>query len=146
VNGIPRFSFNDEIKRMQAIRSRLCGQCGKPLYRRIAFICAEEDLDGRQAEEPGMHRECAEYAFSACPFLSQPGYQTRGREIKDDKSILVPWSTQVEDRPEQMALVITTGYRPVMCGPKLVAEFDPPRQVLWYRDGDLVLGVSNHGS
>lgn len=139
VDGIPRFSFNNEIKRRQAILDRLCGQCGKPLERGcMAFICAGEDVGDRLAEEPGMHRECAEYAFSACPFLSQEGYQTRERKIQDDKSIMVPWSARPEDRPKQMALVIAKGYVPEMLGPKLIARFGPPRQILWYREGELV--------
>src|SRR3981189_2409882 len=51
---------------------RLCWLCGEKLGQYLAFVIGPMCSVNRVSSEPPSHRECAEYAVRACPFLSRP--------------------------------------------------------------------------
>jgi hypothetical protein len=56
----------------EAVRTKRCWLCGKPLGRFLVFTLGPMCAINRVSAEPPSHRACAEYAVKACPFLSHP--------------------------------------------------------------------------
>lgn len=137
-NGIPRYSLNDETKRIEAIKRQLCGQCGKKLYGRVHFIGGSDMVEALVSEEPAMHLECARYAMAMCPYLANGQVRAQPVTINDARAILVPWSAAPSPEPAQMAIITTMGYTSYMHGPKLLARLPRPKRVAWYAAGQEV--------
>jgi hypothetical protein len=55
-----------------AYRSHTCWLCGEKLGRHQAYVVGPMCGVNRVTSEPPCHRECAEYAAKACPFLTRP--------------------------------------------------------------------------
>jgi hypothetical protein len=62
----------DPRKMGQAYGRKLCWLCGEPLGQYFAFVIGPMCAVNRVSSEPPSHRECAEYAVRACPFLARP--------------------------------------------------------------------------
>ena len=132
-DGRPCNGVNDELKRMQVIRERRCGQCCQPLDRWIAFIVTEVEAADGLVEEPGMHRECAEYAMAVCPFLAHGIVRSRPVKIAPgEKLVMAPWSRGPDSRP-RIGIYITSDYRAArMLSGQLMVRMSPPKKIRWY--------------
>lgn len=117
ITGQPDFRILDIRRQMQCFKDKLCAMCGEPLGRYIAFIGGPKSGESHRFNDPGMHRECAEYAAVVCPYISRETAQHRsisdldlatlkslGLEIVTDSGI-----TEDRDAPE-MYLYIALGY------------------------------------
>src|SRR5690242_16765548 len=80
VDGVPDFRIVDARKFKPALEQRLCWLCGKPLGAYLAFPIGPMCAVNRVNSEPPSHRECAQWALQACPFLTQKeaGYRSAG--------------------------------------------------------------------
>lgn len=70
INGKPDFRSIEPDKLGKAVRLNLCWLCGQALGSRLAMVVGPMCIINRVSSEPPCHRECAEYAVVACPFLS----------------------------------------------------------------------------
>lgn len=57
---------------VNCIKRNLCWLCGDTLGQFRCFVIGPMCAFNRISAEPPSHRECAEYAVKACPFLSKP--------------------------------------------------------------------------
>jgi hypothetical protein len=107
----PDFRVLDVRRQMQCIKEKRCAICGEPLTRYIAFIGGPRSRDGHVFFDPGMHRECAEYASVACPFISRENatYRDITEEDREKYAMLVNNQDEHRERPE-MFMVITQSY------------------------------------
>lgn len=80
IDGKPDFRLADTAWVRRAIVERRCFLCGEPLGRFLAFVIGPMCAVNRISSEPPCHKECAEYAVRACPFLCFP---QRGRNPHD---------------------------------------------------------------
>lgn len=59
----PPFAWPDKIldprRVVQCALSRVCGGCGRPLGRPIAFVGTSEEVDRNAFHGPPLHQECA---------------------------------------------------------------------------------------
>lgn len=72
IDGKPDHRVADQAKLLLAHRLGLCHLCGQALGSFKAFIVGPMCGVNRISSEPPSHRECAEWAVIACPFLSRP--------------------------------------------------------------------------
>jgi hypothetical protein len=70
VDGKPDHRAMDGAKLRDAIKRRLCWNCGQPLGARGAFVLGPMCAVNRTNAEPPNHYECARFAAIACPHLS----------------------------------------------------------------------------
>lgn len=69
-NGVYDFVNLDINKQQIAVDQKLCGICGKKLYKDFMyFISGPLGMKNRASSDPAMHRVCAEFSLSVCPHL-----------------------------------------------------------------------------
>ncbi|MFF7880964.1 hypothetical protein ACH40F_08200 [Streptomyces sp. NPDC020794] len=83
IDGAPDFRVIGAGKLDDAIRFRSCWLCGQPLGANAAFVLGPMCGITRTSPEPPSHRDCADYAARACPFLATPGMRRRETGIPD---------------------------------------------------------------
>jgi hypothetical protein len=71
-NGVPEFRAVDRRKLVYCSKNRVCWTCGRKLFGEEVYVIGPMCAVNRISSEPPSHRECAEYAAVACPFLSKP--------------------------------------------------------------------------
>jgi len=77
VDGKPDIRRVSAAKFHRCIKERLCWLCGEALDEVVTFVLTKEAAQDRIWTEPPCHRECAEYALVACPFIADPDRQYR---------------------------------------------------------------------
>lgn len=137
IDGKPDFRYVDPQKMALAANKRLCFLCGDPLGRHLAFLVGPMCTVNRISAEPPMHRECAEYAVRACPFLLDP-VRTR-RETKMPDGTEPPPGMFIERNPGVMAVWITPHYRPFKASGStgVLFRMSEATEVIWYSRGRL---------
>lgn len=84
IDGVPDFRVLGPGKLRDAVRFRTCWLCGEPLGANAAFVIGPMCAINRVSAEPPSHRDCADYAARACPFLTTPGMRRRDAGLPDD--------------------------------------------------------------
>jgi hypothetical protein len=84
IDGTPDFRIIGENKLNDAVRFRCCWLCGDPLGANAAFVLGPMCGITRTSPEPPSHRDCADYAARACPFLATPSMRRRENGIPED--------------------------------------------------------------
>jgi hypothetical protein len=110
----PDFRLADTAWLRRAISERRCFLCGEPLGRFMAFVIGPMCAINRISSEPPSHKECAEYAVRACPFLCFP---QRGRNSHDMPENKVKPAGFMITRNPGVALVWITKQYVVMHSP-----------------------------
>jgi hypothetical protein len=132
VKGEWDFRAVDAPKVIMAYRRRLCWLCGAPLGRFLAFVIGPMCSINRVSSEPPSHRDCAEYAVRACPFLSRP----RARRNTVDTPAGVTLGIHLDHNPGATLIWITRSYRPISDGRGgRLFEIGEPVETLWYCEG-----------
>ncbi len=83
IDGTPDFRVIGEGRLDDAIRFRSCWLCGDPLGANAAFVLGPMCGITRTSPEPPSHRDCADYAARACPFLATPNMRRRETGIPE---------------------------------------------------------------
>lgn len=68
--GIPDFAVIDHIKARELAHQRRCALCGEKIRGLVAFVGGEKSMASGFFTDGPMHKECARFAFTACPFVS----------------------------------------------------------------------------
>lgn len=120
VTGKPDFRVLDVQRQALCIKNKQCAICGQQLGKFIAFIGGPKSGESRAFVDPGMHRQCAEFAAKVCPFISRETAEYRDISEKEEQTlvelgILVSTSPTIpaERDDPSMFIYITKGYRPV---------------------------------
>lgn len=119
---------------MACVKRRLCWLCGEPLGQYLCFVIGPMCSINRVSSEPPSHRDCAEYAVQACPFLSRPNMR-RNEEglgpIENSSTAGIP----IAHNPGVSLLWITKSYRPISDHKGgVLFEIGPPLEVYWYKE------------
>lgn len=70
-----------------AYRSQTCWLCGEKMGRYRSFVIGPMCGVNRVTSEPPCHRECAEYAAVACPFLTRPLAVRNERGLPEEATV-----------------------------------------------------------
>lgn len=116
-DGTPDFKSMNEHRRKDCFKRNLCHLCGQrmnpagPYYLIGGPMCVQHKrfIDGP------MHKECAEYACKACPFLASPNGKYRAAtpiaDEQKDGTYTFTYDSVSNIRPARMALVECQQYR-----------------------------------
>jgi hypothetical protein len=116
-----------------AYNKKLCWLCGQPLGQFLAFVIGPMCSINRVSSEPPSHRDCAEYAVKACPFLAQPKMR---RNEKDMPAGTVMGGVGIMHNPGAILIWITKNFRPISDGRGgVLFEVGPPLETLWFTEG-----------
>lgn len=133
-DGKPDFRDMDPAKGNRCIRERLCGICGAPLGKSVAFVGGPMSIRNRLFGDPPSHVECARYALQACPFLAMPSFSYQQMDPSTPR--LNPLVTT--QKPDVFGLGITTKYRLVDIQGNIVVKAGLFSSVQYWRDGSPV--------
>ena len=87
----------------------------------------------RISAEPPSHRDCAEFAVIACPFLVRP--QAKRREAKLPEETRDPAGIMCERNPGVSLLWVSRDWRPVRADKGILIDVGRPREVSFWREG-----------
>jgi hypothetical protein len=118
---------------LEAYRRDICFLCGEKLGRFKCFTIGPMCSINRVSSEPPAHRECAEYAVRACPFLARPNAQ-RNTKAHLGSSEDIP-GLAVEHNPGATLIWITKSYQPFRVDNGVLFELGDPVEVLWACEG-----------
>lgn len=128
------FRVVDTPKIARAWVERRCWICGDRLGRTVCAVLGPMCAVNRISSEPPSHRECAEFAARACPFLVNP--RMRRNEADMPEHWLPSPGIPLEHNPGMMALWFTRHYRPFKVGGgSLFSYEDDPVEVAWWIEG-----------
>lgn len=129
VDGRYDFRVVDARKVRPAIQHRLCWLCGQPMGRMMCFVVGPMCIVNRVSSEPPMHRDCAEYALRACPFLTNPDRRRREAGLPENRSIA---GIPILRNPGVSALYVTRTYRIAEVPGGILFDMGPPEEVAWW--------------
>lgn len=86
INGQPDYRVIRPGGFHDALRFRTCWLCGDTLGAYSAFVIGPMCTINQVSPEPPSHRDCADYAARACPFLTTPNMRRRDTGIPEDAS------------------------------------------------------------
>ena len=131
----------------RAHNRKLCWLCGEPLGQYLAFVIGPMCSINRVSSEPPSHRECAEYAVKACPFLTKPNMRRNEEDVPEGTVA----GEHIMHNPGATLIWITKSYRPVSDGSGgVLFEIGPPHEVYFFREGrqatrDEIMDAINKG-
>jgi hypothetical protein len=97
-----------------AHKNGLCWLCGEPRGVYGAFVIGPMCGINRVSSEPPSHRDCAEYAVRACPFLTRPMAVRNSRDMPADAHN--PAGDMITRNPGVTLLWVTKTYTPFRVG------------------------------
>lgn len=131
VDGVPDFRVIAPGKLADAIRFRTCWLCGDPLGANAAFVIGPMCAINRVSAEPPSHRDCADYAARACPFLTTPKMVRRDGRLPDDAR--EPDGIMIRRNPGVALVWVSRNWR-LRPGLQLWTVGDPI-ETRWYAEG-----------
>jgi len=132
VNGVRDFRMADEKKRVKAVKEGLCWLCGETLGAYKAFVIGPMCVVNRNTSEPPSHRECAEFAAQACPFLILPRAKYREGNLPEAAK-QQPFA--LAGNPGACAIWISKTFQPYEVPGGWLIRIGEPTEVLWYCEG-----------
>jgi hypothetical protein len=82
----PDFRYADYEFRARAFKTGLCWVCGERLGAHRVFVIGPMCVISRTTMEPACHRDCAEFAAQACPFLVSPRRKRNAKGLDPEAS------------------------------------------------------------
>jgi hypothetical protein len=117
-------------------RNRLCWLCGEKLGRFMCFVIGPMCAINRNTAEPPCHRECAEFAVKACPFMRFPNRKRDGEDMPEEARKPGGEDTMIMRNPGVTCLWITKSYRPYRAHDgSVLIEVGEPVEVAWWAHG-----------
>ncbi len=134
IDGEPDFRVMDGEKLRDCVRFKRCWLCGQALGRNVSFVVGPMCAVNRTSAEPPSHRECAEFAVKACPFLSRP----KAKRLEGLPEGTTEGAGFMIRRNPGVALIWTTNARAfsVFRAPGgVLFDIGEPESVSWYAEG-----------
>jgi hypothetical protein len=123
----------DPNKIGEAYHRNLCFLCGGTLGRFKAFVIGPMCSINRISAEPPAHKECAEYAVRACPFLARPNAK-RNEAAHVQSADTIP-GIAIEHNPGATLIWVTKHFKPINVRGGALFQLGPPVEVLWFAEG-----------
>ncbi len=109
-----------------------CWICEEPLGRHRVFAIGPMCTVNRVTMEPPNHRECAEYAARACPFMLKPKMR---RNRADELETRPMPGIHFDRNPGVFCLYETETYRRFMTSTGPLCQLGQPQRVDWWTEG-----------
>jgi hypothetical protein len=121
----------DPAKIVEAHVRKRCWVCGEPLGQYLCFVIGPMCAVNRVAADPCVHRDCAEYAVRACPFLARPRAR-RNETYGPGKASGIA----LAHNPGACVIWVTKSYRLIRDHNRgILFNIGPAVEVYWYAEG-----------
>jgi len=128
----PDFRVIDTERMQRCFSQNRCWCCGDILGRHRVFVIGPMCVINRVTMEPPNHRDCAEFAAKACPFLIRPRMRRNDKDLP--RHAPMP-GIAIDRNPGCMALYETSRYRRFHTPTGALIRLDPPDQIDWWAEG-----------
>jgi len=132
IDGKPDFRVVRERGVYTAFNQGLCWLCGERRGVYHAFVVGPMCGINRVSSEPPSHRECAEYAVRACPFLTRPLAVRNEHGLDGTKE---PAGLMIKRNPGVALLWVTKSFRPFNAGNGVLFKIGEPTELRFYAKG-----------
>jgi hypothetical protein len=130
--GEPDFRVISPNGLSRAYQHGRCWICGEPLGVHRVYVIGPMCVVNRVTSEPPNHRECAEFAAKACPFLTNPRQKRDRKDLPEDSySAGLP----IDRNPGAVALYETRVAKPFKAGEGYLFRLGPPDRIDWWARG-----------
>jgi hypothetical protein len=133
INGKWDFVNLDPRKIIEAYKKKICFLCGGPMGLHKAFVIGPMCSINRISAEPPAHRDCAEYAVRACPFLARPAMRRNDRSALNTADNAA--GIMIEHNPGAALIWITKSFEPIRVPNGVLFQIGDPVEVAWYAEG-----------
>lgn len=99
IDGKRDLRFSDPKKQEACANKKVCWVCGKPLDFFAYFVGGEKSAASLFFSDGPMHKECAEFSLTYCPFLATPQLGYSGRNVP--ANVAHPTHAVTERSPRQ---------------------------------------------
>jgi hypothetical protein len=135
IDGKPDHRVADPAKLVRAHRLSVCHLCGQAMGAFKAFVVGPMCGINRISSDPPSHRDCAEWAAIACPFLSRPNAKRRTALLPDGVADAAGFA--IQRNPGVTLVWVTKSYRVVKApgGIGGLFQMGDPTSVAFYAEG-----------
>jgi hypothetical protein len=133
INGKPDFRVVKGGYLTKCVRSDLCWLCGEKLGRWLAFVIGPMCAINRTTAEPPSHRDCAQFAVKACPFLTQPNRKRNPHDLPEEGR--KPAGLMITRNPGVSLIWVTTRYQLFQATGGFLFRLGDPTSLEWYAHG-----------
>lgn len=133
IDGKYDFRIADGEKLKEAVKRKKCWICGQQLGSYLAFPISPMCAINRTIPEPPSHRECAEWAIKACPFLAQRQEYRRETNLPDGVS--KPGGIAIKRQPGATCLWMTKSFEVWQLPNGIIFKLGEPTDVIWFKEG-----------
>jgi hypothetical protein len=133
IDGKPDFRIVDTPKVARAHNGGLCWLCGEPLGRFKCFVIGPMCAVNRVTAEPPCHRDCAEYAQRACPFLIRP--RAKRNEVGMPEHYMKPAGDMIPRNPGVTLLWICHDYSLMRVSNGVLFRVGAPVETVFFAEG-----------
>lgn len=133
IEGKPDFRVIRPDGFIDAVRWKKCWVCGGRMGLYCSFVVGPMNVINRMTPEPPSHRECAEFAVKACPYLILPASRRRDKNVPEGTEL--PAGNMVDHKPTAVVIWITKHWRPTRVSNGYLIEMGPPTEVSWWKEG-----------
>jgi hypothetical protein len=131
----PDFRVIKHGARELAWKKSLCWICGDPMGVHKVYVIGPMCVVNRTTMEPASHRECAEYAARACPFLVKPRMRRLPMDDLKGKDVRVD-GEMIPRNPGAVCLYETPLAHPFKDGKGgWLIRLEDPVRVDWWAEG-----------
>lgn len=123
------FRIIDPAYMNRCFRFSRCWLCNEPLGAYRVFAIGPMCVVNRITMEPPSHRDCAEYAVQACPFLTKPAMVRNDKALPEEHSMP---GMGIMRNPGATALYQTLDYRRVRAPGGLLCKLGTPERIDWW--------------
>lgn len=137
IDGEPDFRVMRRDHVHRCVRQHRCWICGEQLGRHFVFVIGPMCCINRISAEPPSHRDCAEFAAKACPFLSIPTAKRPDRPVGGGIEVKDAPGVMVKHNPGVACLWKTPNYRMVKVYNGALIEIGEPVDISFWAQGRL---------
>jgi hypothetical protein len=131
--GEPDFRVIAPRKLSIAYHQRRCWACGDFIGVHKIYVIGPMCTVNRVTSEPPCHRDCAEFAAGACPFLIRPRQKRNGKAMPAQARHAA--GEMIERNPGVVCLYETRTAKPFQAGGGILFKLGEPVRVDWYAQG-----------
>jgi hypothetical protein len=126
------FRVLDPQRSVEAVRRKVCWICGDQLGTYLNFVVGPMCGINRISAEPPQHRECAEFAVRACPFMMLPRARRRDANLPAHAAFD---ELHIPRNPGVMLIWTTKRFRPIRRSAGFLFEMGAPNWVSFWHEG-----------
>jgi len=128
----PDFRVVSPDKIVTAHKFGRCWICGGTMGVHRVCVIGPMCVVNRVTSEPPSHRECAEFAAKACPFLTKPRMRRNEKDLPDERATV---GMPIPRNPGCVCLYETRSVSPFKAGEGYLFRLGEPTRIDWWAEG-----------